>query len=365
MARSCCALERLCASAALLALLATPSSAVSISNVLPRVDTAGRILDAHDGNVLYDATTGTFLLYAAGYGNCREPQGTLNGCADWSFNDTGCGFLNNHTVQLFTSTDLVTWTSEGNVLPVRPPPADVVLFSPKAIHDDARGVYVLWYNFVPSYSYAVATSSTRAGPFTTTSTMTGNSTQYGAPNNSGVGDMALFKDDDGAGYLMYSANAHVQVEPLSGDYTHSLFQATGRTSGPFPHGNEAPAMFKRDGVYYALVSDSCCYCGEGGQVHAYSAPSPLGPYAYLGEITRGPNPFNGTVSTSAQQTNVFRVPSRDPTRPDSYVWQGDRWQSAPDGLKAHDYTYWSVLSFTGNGSVVPIQWQDAIEVDDV
>lgn len=52
----------------------------------------------------------------------------------------------------------------------------------------------------------------------------------------------------------------------------------------FPHGNEAPALFKREGKWYALVSESCCYCKPGGKVHAYSAADPLGPYDYLGEI---------------------------------------------------------------------------------
>lgn len=28
---------------------------------------------------------------------------------------------------------------------------------------------------------------------------------------------------------------------------------------------------------------------------------------------------------------------------------GDRWQSAPDGIKAHDFSYWTPLSFLPNG----------------
>jgi len=48
-----------------------------------------------------------------------------------------------------------------------------------------------------------------------------------------------------------------------------------------------------------------------------------------------------------------------------YVWTGDRWQSANDGVKAHDLQYWSVLKFTEiNGIELPVQfvWEDEIVV---
>ena len=132
-------------------------------------------------------------------------------------------------------------------------------------------------------------------------------------------------------------------------------------------GNEAPALFKRKGKWYALISESCCYCSSGGKVHAYSATKPLGPYDYLGEIAAGPNPFPPSVAgktpiaTSAQQTNVFPVKGADGEL--SFVWQGDRWQSAPDHLKSHDFTYWDTLSFTAAGAVERLTWRDWITVD--
>lgn len=340
----------------------TIAAASVVSNVLPRLDTTGNIIDAHDGNVLFDAASSTYLYYAAGYGLCKEPTGP-NGCEYWALNNTKCGFLFNHSVNLYTSQDLVTWTNEGNVLPVENR-VDVVLFSPKVIYHDASQTYVLWYNYVPDYSYAVAISKSRAGPFQTIATTTGNTTQYGYPNNTHVGDFSLFKDDDGKAYLLYSSSAHVQIEPLSDDYTYSLYRTTNQTSGVFKKGNEAPAMFKRNGMYYALVSEACCYCQPGGLVYAYMASAPLGPYSYIGEIAAGPNPFHGDVATSSQQTNVFRVPGATPAD-DQFVWQGDRWQSAPDGLKGHDFTYWSVLEFAANGSIVHMSWQNTTNITGV
>lgn len=210
-------------------------------------------------------------------------------------------------------------------------------------------------NTYPTYDYAVAVSPSPFGPFVTVNTTVALSTQFGQRyNNSNVGDFALFVDDDGTCYLLYSSDAHAQIEVLTPDYLASTWATDGRTSGVFPKGNEAPAMFKRNGLYYALISDSCCYCGGGGTVRAFSSPSPLGPYVYTGSITDSPNPFNPSgVSTSSQQTFAFALGSE-------IVWVGDRWQSAPEParLKSQDFTTFFLLNFSSNGTLLPIAWSD-------
>ncbi len=50
---------------------------VTINNVIPRRDTDGNILDAHDGSVfLYDDL---YYYYGPSYGLCKEPPGP-SGC---------------------------------------------------------------------------------------------------------------------------------------------------------------------------------------------------------------------------------------------------------------------------------------------
>jgi len=318
---SALALAALCAAAA--------SGAVStVSNIAPRRTSDGAIIDAHDGNVIQDPhTPGLYYYFAAGYGDCREPPG-LNGCASWC-DGCGCGFFYNHSVNVYSTTDFATWTAHGNVLPLGFPRPNSVLFSPKALYNAAanngKGEWVLWYNLMPPYNYAVAVSPSPFGPFLTVSNTTAASTEFGfKANNTDCGDFSLFADTDGTAYILYSSGAHVQAERLTPDYRRSTWIDDGASSGVFPHGNEAPAMFKRNNLYYALISDSCCYCGQGGTVRAFQAFTPLGPYNYTGAITLGKNPFNaGDVTTSSQQTNVFRVG-------DQFVWQGDRcaWQPA-------------------------------------
>ena len=337
----------------LLLLLCNPTGAteVTISNVEPRRDSTGQIMDMHDGNVVV-GEDGTYYWYAAGYGGCRERSGP-NGC-EGGFE--GCGFYNNHSVNLFTSKDLVTWESHGNVLP-EANRVDHVLFSPKALYNARTKEYVLWYNYVPHYSYGVATSKTPFGPFKTVNSTAGASFRFGYPSNSNIGDFSVWVDDDGTGYFLYSANHHCQVERLTDDYLASTWSTTNQSSPIFPHGNEAPALFKRGQLWYALVSESCCYCQTGAKVHAYSATEPLGPYHYLAEIAAGPNPFNGSIATASQQTNVF--PIRGNGSETRFMWQGDRWQSAPDQLKSHDFTFWKPLDFGKNGSINRITWVDS------
>jgi hypothetical protein len=312
---------------------------------------------------------GTWYWFAAGYGGCPErlgPSGATGptGCAGGF---KGCGFFNNHTVNLFTSTDLVTWTPHGNVLP-EANRVDAILFSPKVLFNAKTQTWVLWYNFVPHYSYGVATSKSAFGPFKTVNATAGSSFRFGFPGpghpaNSDIGDFSLWADDDGTAYFLYSSHAHCQIERLTDDYLASTWETTNQSSLVFPHGNEAPALFKRKGLWYALVSESCCYCKAGGKVHAYSSKRPLGPYDYLGEITAGPNPFGGTIATASQETNVFPVALASGET--AFVWQGDRWQSAPDKLKSHDFTYWYQLQFdAANGSSVKrISWVDSFTLE--
>ena len=126
--------------------VAVGAGSVTVSNVLPRRDTTGSIIDAHDGNVIFDTTSGLYLYYAAGYGDCEEPPG-LNGCASWC-DGCGCGFYYNHSVNLYSTPDLITWTAHGNVLPLGGSRPNAVLFSPKVLYNAKTSLYVLWLNFV-------------------------------------------------------------------------------------------------------------------------------------------------------------------------------------------------------------------------
>ena len=44
------------------------------------------------------------------------------------------------------------------------------------------------------------------------------------------------------------------------------------------------------------------------------------------------------------------------------MYIGDRWQSSPDGMKAHDFTAWAPLSFDAQGSMLPLDYTNQFTV---
>lgn len=325
---------------------AAAAARVVISNVKPRTTIAGATLPVHDGGVyLYGAGAERgWYFYGMEYGLCTEdPHG---GCANHT---TGaCGFRTDHKVSIFRSPDLSqnSWTRVGSALPDARPKA--IYYRPKVLFNAGTKKYVLWVNWrecLPcSLYYLTATSDTPVGPFTLA--VANVTTRY-----RDGGDFSVFADDDGKGYLLYQSRAsgHVaSVELLSDDFTDSLgaVEPSKHSSGLFgPKGIEAPAMFKRDGVYYATVGLDCCFCKSGSGVTFFTASSPLGPFVEHEQVGRYPNK---TSVTKAQQNFVITVPGAGGKS--TFLWTGDRWQSAPDGLKDHDFQTWLPLEFTDTGA---------------
>ena len=347
------------AAAALLLAAGAAARSVTISNVVPRRDTDGAILDAHDGKVVFDAASATYFWVAASYGNCTEPKGD-SGCSGAA--PGACGFELDHNVSVYSSRDLVTWEDRGVVLSVAPLIADAVLFCPKMIHCRRTNRWVLWFNWISGSDfsqsfYAVATAASPLGPFSLVTTKV-------ALSRADVGDFNLLEDGDVA-YVIYTSHIvgtgalHVMtVEQLTDDFTGTL--GASRNSGPIGVSNvEAPALFKRGPLYYAVFGQCCCYCQEGSPVTVYvSASGALGPYAARNVISaRGA----AGDAISAQQSDIFAW--TDASGDTQFMWYGDRWQSAPDGKKAHDFTYWGALGFTPDGNITAMVEADSFTIN--
>jgi len=68
------------------------------------------------------------------------------------------------------------------------------------------------------------------------------------------------------------------------------------------------------------------------------------------------------AATRAQQNFVITVPLANGET--AFIWTGDRWQQAPDGLKGHEGQFWAPLEFdVPSGMVKPIRWVDAFTLD--
>lgn len=320
-----------------------------------------------------DSSTST----AASYGLGKEPAGDT-GCANMTIGAPG--FQMNHNVSLWSSPDLATWTPHGAVLQMQQVApalgvANAILFCPKALYDTARQRWVLWFNYIANGTfalsyYAVATAPAPDGPYTVV-------TPRVRLLHDDVGDFNLLQDGPGGpAYVVYTSlisapapNHRMSVELLAPDYTDSA--RTGSSGFFGDAGVEAPALFRRGPVYYALFGACCCYCQPGSAIAVHTAPSPLGPWATRGTIdVRAPSAC-GAIGRQAAAAMLVAAAGGAPLPPPHaagdgsggacgfrasnihaqqtdvalYVddggatqalWYGDGWQQSPDGLKGHE-----------------------------
>lgn len=305
-----------------------------------RFDTDGDAVDAHDGMIA--SFGGTYYLY-----------GTAYDCG-FSWQTTGtpfCGF------KVYSSTDLVHWTDRGllfdptgSVWQTRCNGSTYGCFRPHVVYDAATGMYVLWVNvYDNSVGYRVFTSAGPTGPFTEQAVPTlavNDNAPAGGVNN---GDETVFTDDDGTGYIVYTdwrSSGDLVVERL----TASDLSGTGTYARLGQSSTEAPALFKRNGVYYLTYSDpNCGYCSGTGTSYR-TASSPLGPWSAPIKLT--------TNSCGGQPSFVSAIPTTTGT---AYLYASDLWDGGHNEALAN--YYWAPLSFAADGSISPITCQNSFSLD--
>jgi hypothetical protein len=247
---------------------------VTFSNVAPRVNMTGAIMNAHDGTTRRYTPGGRFYYHAMGYPPCDEP-GKINGC-------TPCIYGRNNSIAVWSSPDLSSgsWTLEAAVYPGPANFPRCTYFRSQAVFNAASGAYVLWANVAgcdarPFASYATATAPAPNGPFTFRG-FAGNSTFN-------MGDFALFVDTDARAYAIVTHGVNgagprdMYVFALSSDFL-SFDAAVAPVKLPGPRLVEAPAMFRRGSTLYALLGGCTCMGKYGGGVAVLTAPTPLGPW---------------------------------------------------------------------------------------
>lgn len=306
---------------------------VTIDNSAPRRDVTGEVIDAHDGNLQY--FDGRYYLYGTAYGKTA-------------------GFSINNRFRVYSSPDLSHWTYGGELLKEL---TDGVYYRPYVVFNPKTHKYVLWYNWYPKLwlgRTGAALSDTPEGPFTVVTTDVQVSQAKFNP-----GDGSLFVDEDGTGYFIYTVidqDHAIRIEQLTPDYLSS----SGKVSEILGKNSEAPVLFRRQGVYYAVFDTCCCFCPGGSGARVFTSTSPLGPYTERVNINRK----DGMPIVAAQQTWIAQIPGSEGP---AFIWMGDRWGSRPDGVKGHDFQFWSApLKFSADGSIQPIEnvpsWEAKIAV---
>lgn len=307
------------------------------------------------------------------------------------------GNLANVGVHCYSSRDLYNWTDEGIVLAVMPPSSgsDIevgcILERPKVIKNAKTGKYVMWFHLEPKgkgYNGAlsgVAISDNVTGPYTYLKAVRPNAGHYpvnvldihkgespalhlsfdggslpanadtlnilGRDMKSGqmARDMTLFVDDDGKAYHIYASeeNSTLHIAELSDDY----LSHTGKY-GRFFVGRfmEAPAMFKREGKYYLMMSG--CTGWRPNQARSAVSDNIFGEWKELGDPCIG-----DTTQTTFHSQSTYILPVQG--KPDTYIYIGDRWnpQNAIDGRYV-----WLPITFEGDRFT--IRWNDKWKIEE-
>lgn len=320
-------------------------SVTIVNQPTERVDVYGNRMDLHKANIVY--LDGVYYLFGVAYGNCVEPPG--DGCSQGGAIGV-CGFLPNHNVTLYTSPDMATWTPafERNGAVVfqfaREFPIYGVLFIAKVLYNPSTQEWVMWFNWVDQPNngwFSVLTSSSPSGPYSIVNL------KLNTMVNGDIGDFGLCQHPTtGDAWVMYTGgingNHPMSIEQLTPDYLAT--EGASAYSGVIASGVEANAMFYRNGSYYASTGHTCCYCSAGSPVTFYVSSHPLGPYT--------PGVLMTTSSIAAQQADISRF--FDARGNEQWMWMGDMWQSAPNHVKANDFTYMGVITWTPEGDPLPL-----------
>ena len=301
---------------------------------ITRFDNLGNAVDAHDGEIAY--FKGTYYLYGTSY-DCGF---------EWN-NKTApfCGF------KTYSSKDMINWKDEGYLFDAKTPlwqsrcdGKTYGCFRPHVVYNKKYKNYVLWINVYDNVSgYRVFTGKSPIGPFVEVAEpkIAVNSKMPAAGLNNG--DHDLFVDDDGTGYLAFTdwrKKGTIAVEKLTDNYLSGTGKvATSITSGE----TEAPALFKRKGIYYITYSDpNCGYCSATGTSYK-TAKSPLGPWSEGKKISDN--------SCGGQPSFVSTMKINNDT---IYLYGSDLWNNAAKNESMANF-YWAPLTFAEDGSINPME----------
>ena len=285
----------------------------------------GEPVSAHGGGIIKDGD----LYYLFGEYK-RDNDGNY-------FNGYSC----------YSSPDLYNWTFENMALPVQAsgrlgPTA--IGERPMVMKCPSTGRYVMYMH---TEAEDGAPSSPAIG-YATCDTIDGTYTFHGPLKYNGGNienwDMNVFQDDDGTGYVVaFGGNLY----ELDDTYTNVASQLL---SWAFGYTAEAPAIFKKDGIYYWLGS------GLGGwernDNYYRTATDIAGPWTSKGYFAP-----EGTLTWNSQTSFVLPITGSETT---TYMYMGDRW-SHPWQKSAATYV-WQPLTVT-DGTISLPDYKESWNID--
>ncbi len=304
-------------------------------------DTDGVHINAHGGGILHHE--GVYYWY--GEHKREHSNSALDG------------------VRVYSSTDLYNWKNEGIVLPVKSEgsghkiESGCIIERPKVIYNEKTNKFVMYFHLelkgqgYTAAEYGVAVSDSPTGEFeylyagrscpktlpvnmseeefaeaqkysdlTRNNEWKANVRRGGAFARDFEGgqmarDMTLYVDDDGVAYHIFSSedNQTLHFAELTEDYLHHSGRFARALVG---EANEAPAIFKRDGVYWMITS--ACTGWDPNPARLSRAENIMGPWERLD------NPCVGEGANKtffSQSTYILPVEGTD-----KLIFMADRWR---------------------------------------
>lgn len=337
------------------------------------LDTSERPINAHGGNILL--YNGVYYWYGE-----HRPYTGGSTCAG---------------IQVYTSGNLLDWTSGGIVLPVSTRSGDdiesgCIMERPKVVYNKRTGKFVMLFHLeLKGKGYAAtrvgfAVSDTPTGPFRFIRSLRPNAGKWPAdfsradikkaktlrtedykewwtPEwrqavNEGLfvnrdikggfmsRDMTVYIDDDGTAYHIFSSeeNLTLHVAELTPDY----LDYTGHYTRIVPGGlNEAPVVFKHNGTYWLIASG--CTGWAPNKARMFSAPSLNGPWKQHESPFTGPD---AEKTFHGQGTSWIQLPEPD----GRMVFMADKWNPKHLMISQH---IWLPVEFGADGTPT-IPWRD-------
>ncbi|MGO4771281.1 glycoside hydrolase family 43 protein [Flavobacterium sp. W22_SRS_FK3] len=306
-------------------------------------DTNGVHINAHGGGILF--ADGTYYWYGEFKTEGKGGNTALKG------------------VSCYASKDLYNWKNEGIVLKVEEDrdseiTKGCIIERPKVVFNKKMGKYVMWFHLelkgcgYDAAKAAVAISDTPKGPFEFKKSYRPNKATWPIDfkdkfKNASIDeqtlkswtpewlkavkngmlvrkdfhkgqmsrDMTIYVDDDSKAYLIHSSenNLTLHISELTDDYLD--FTEKWTRVEPAGH-NEAPAVFKKDGIYYMITSG--CTGWDPNEARSFKSKSIWGPWEALGNPCVGKD---ADLTFHSQSTYIFSVQGKK----DQFIFMADRW----------------------------------------
>lgn len=349
-----------------------------ISPGKPWPDTDGNPINAHGGNIIH--VDGTYYWYG------EHRIETIPGVTE---NGISC----------YTSTDLLNWQYRGLVM--RPNDegdfqTGCLMERPKVVFNNKTQKFVmLFHHELKGLGYAAArvgfaVSDKPLGPFKFLRSLRPNAGKWpkgftaamkkkaqelqekklqglspedwlktidgghflarDVPGGQMSRDMTVFVDDDGKAYQIYSAeeNQTLQIARLTDDYLDYTGDYARIDAGG---SNEAPCIFKKDGLYWLITSG--CTGWAPNKARMFSAKNLFGPWQ------KYDTPFTGANSEKTfdgQGSSIFE----NPKVKGQFVFVGDIWTPKQLSLSRQ---LWLPIHFDNGKPTIP--WVEKWNFDNI